>query len=318
MNKKLYIIGNGFDLHHGINTEYTDFRNHLEEYFPDLFESLEIYYYMDEDSLLWSEFENGLKEFDPTDLENHFNEYLPDYSSDDFRDRDRYDLQYYIQNELQPIQDDLQKAFNTWIASRKIKINIKSKIVFDINALFLNFNYTDVLESVYGISRSKITYIHNKSGENNLDLLFGHAWNPQEWAKQRAPVMAENLDDEKRQEWIDFQSESYDYSVMRAYEEIDSFFGKIYKNCETIIIKNQVFFQNIKDIEEINIYGHSLSEVDKPYFKMIARIINLSIVHWNVSYYSDNEYKAHQLFLESIGIDKSMYQLFKLNELIDL
>jgi len=91
MNDKLYIIGNGFDLHHGIKTNYVDFRNYLEENFPDLFDSLESYYNMDEDSLLWSEFENGLKEFDPTDLENNFGEYLPDYSSDGFRDRDRYD-----------------------------------------------------------------------------------------------------------------------------------------------------------------------------------------------------------------------------------
>lgn len=318
MNNKLYIIGNGFDLHHGINTNYIDFRNYLDANFPDLFDSLESYYYMDEDSLLWSEFENGLKEFNPTDLEDNFGEYLPDYSSDDFRDRDRYDLQYYIQNELQPIQDELQEAFNKWIASRKIITDKDLKITLDTSALFLNFNYTDVLESIYGIARYRITYIHNKSGENNSDLLFGHAWNPQEWAKQRAPIMPENLDDEAKQEWIEYQSECYDYSIMRAYEEIDSFFSKIYKDCETIILKNKDFFKNIKSVEEIFIYGHSLSEVDKPYFEMMASIVNLTIVHWTVSYYSDDEYKTHQLFLESIGIDKSMYKLIKLNDLICL
>jgi len=125
-----------------------------------------------------------------------------------------------------------------------------------------------------------------------------------------------DLDDEAKQEWIDYQSESYDYSIMCAYEEIDNFFSKIYKDCETIILKNQDFFKKIKDVEEILIYGHSLSEVDKPYFEMITRIVNLSIVHWTVSYYPDDKYKAHQLFLESIGIDKSMYKLIKLNDLI--
>jgi len=313
---KLYIIGNGFDLHHGINTDYKEFRNYLEINYPDLLDSLGLYYDIDEDSLLWSEFENELKEFDPTELEENFGEYMPDYSSDDFRDRDRYDLRFYIQNELQPIQNGLQEAFNNWIASRKTPNNKDLNIPIDINAIFLNFNYTNVLESLYGISRNNINYIHNKSGENNSDLLFGHAWNPQQWAKQRTPEMPVDLDDEQKQNWIDYQSDSYDYSVMRAYEEIDGFFSNIYKDCESIIDKNHDFFSNLRDIKEIFIYGHSLSEVDKPYFEKIAKIVDLSIVHWTVSYYSDDAYTTHQQFMKSIGIDESMYKLVKLTDLI--
>ena len=259
---------------------------------------------------------NELKEFDPTELEENFGEYMPDYSSDDFRDRDRYDLRFYIQNELQPIQNGLQEAFNNWIASRKTPNNKDLNIPIDINAIFLNFNYTNVLESLYGISRNNINYIHNKSGENNSDLLFGHAWNPQQWAKQRTPEMPVDLDDEQKQNWIDYQSDSYDYSVMRAYEEIDGFFSNIYKDCESIIDKNHDFFSNLRDIKEIFIYGHSLSEVDKPYFEKIAKIVDLSIVHWTVSYYSDDAYTTHQQFMKSIGIDESMYKLVKLTDLI--
>ena len=34
--KKLYIIGNGFDLNHGLKTNYTDFKAWLKNYKPEI------------------------------------------------------------------------------------------------------------------------------------------------------------------------------------------------------------------------------------------------------------------------------------------
>jgi len=314
---KLYIIGNGFDQHHNIKTNYADFRNYLKTNYSDLFDSMESYYDMDEDSLLWSQFENGLKDFNPTELEANFGKYIPDYSSDDFKEGNRSDLQFYIKNELEPIQEELQKAFNSWIASRRMLSSIYSrKIQLDSNALFLNFNYTDILESLYCIPRNKINYIHNKSGENNSNLLFGHAWNPTEWAKQREHVMPENLEDEEKQDWIDYQSENHDYSIMIAYEEIDNFFSKIYKDCNTVIQNNISFFQQLKSITEIYIFGHSLSEVDRPYFIKIVQSVKLKDVHWIISYYGNDELNSHTNFITEVGVDLSMVKFIKLDELL--
>lgn len=38
MVKHLYIIGNGFDLHHGINSSYKDFQEWMYENNPDVIE----------------------------------------------------------------------------------------------------------------------------------------------------------------------------------------------------------------------------------------------------------------------------------------
>lgn len=40
MTKHLYIIGNGFDLHHGINSSYKNFQEWMHENNPDVIEKL--------------------------------------------------------------------------------------------------------------------------------------------------------------------------------------------------------------------------------------------------------------------------------------
>ena len=49
MASKLYIIGNGFDMHHGIKSSYSNYRGWLEENDPDLYERLREYYDVDDD-----------------------------------------------------------------------------------------------------------------------------------------------------------------------------------------------------------------------------------------------------------------------------
>ena len=40
MKRHLYIIGNGFDLHHGINSSYRNFRNWLYENEPTVIQDM--------------------------------------------------------------------------------------------------------------------------------------------------------------------------------------------------------------------------------------------------------------------------------------
>jgi hypothetical protein len=64
-NKKLYIIGNGFDLHHGLRTRYADFCLCVRENDKELYEFLE--WYVDADlnkDGLWKDFEKDLGTFD--------------------------------------------------------------------------------------------------------------------------------------------------------------------------------------------------------------------------------------------------------------
>lgn len=65
MNDKLYIIGNGFDLHHGLKTSYDDFRENQAKKLPDLWKLLKIIYGNKiNESLWWRDFEEMLGKID--------------------------------------------------------------------------------------------------------------------------------------------------------------------------------------------------------------------------------------------------------------
>jgi len=309
----LYIIGNGFDLHHQVKSNYHDFKKYLEQNHSELLEIMGNYYDISNDSMLWWQFENGLKDFDSSELESEFAEHLPNYASDDFRDRDRYDLEIYIENELSPFRKELQIAFNNWILSLEQPL-IRKKIAFDNNSFFLTFNHTDTLERIYNIKRDQILYIHNKSENNGNDLIFGHSWSPGEWAKQRETKMPEGLTEEEQDSWRQEQADHYDYSIMRGYEAIDFFFTSIYKDCRTIIESNKAFFKALKNIRCINIIGHSLSIVDKPYFEEVIKHIDKDNSKWMASYYSNNDKVKHLEFIHSLGIDFNCITIYKLPE----
>lgn len=53
---RLYIIGNGFDIAHGIPCRYSDFRRYCKEEMPEMYEKLNRYY--DGGDKLWSDFES--------------------------------------------------------------------------------------------------------------------------------------------------------------------------------------------------------------------------------------------------------------------
>lgn len=58
---KLYVIGNGFDLHHGLKTSYADFREYVRYKYNDIFIRLSHYIFNDDDKL-WRDFENSLSQ----------------------------------------------------------------------------------------------------------------------------------------------------------------------------------------------------------------------------------------------------------------
>jgi hypothetical protein len=45
---------------------------------------------------------------------------------------------------------------------------------------FLTFNYTPTLQRLYGVPESNVLHIHGRANLPDSDLIFGHAWNPQE------------------------------------------------------------------------------------------------------------------------------------------
>lgn len=62
MLKTLYIIGNGFDLHHGIKSRYADFRKYCEEQDEEMVKRLKMFH--ENPEKLWSDFEAEMGNID--------------------------------------------------------------------------------------------------------------------------------------------------------------------------------------------------------------------------------------------------------------
>jgi len=90
---RLYIIGNGFDLHHEICSAYSDFKAFLKKEDFSLFRLVEDYLPVGEE---WSELEVALGDIDVTYMFENNSIYCPSYPADDWSDSGHHDFQYEI------------------------------------------------------------------------------------------------------------------------------------------------------------------------------------------------------------------------------
>ncbi len=83
------------------------------------------------------------------------------------------DYQMCIAEDLR-FSKDIPKYFSEWIRSLDTNVNkILSSSYLNNNNLYLNFNYTNVLEEVYSINEGNILYIHGKALRGDK-LIAGH------------------------------------------------------------------------------------------------------------------------------------------------
>jgi hypothetical protein len=156
--RTLYIIGNGFDLQHGLPTKYSDFHNYLKNSRggAELEYNLERFFAGD----IWADFEKALGAFDIPVIIDDNRHLLPDEDSD--RGGDRYIAPDYAERLVDELTTGVLNRLNEWILSVKYPQNIQSlKLPLDICGYFLSFNYTETLEDVYKIPTQNILHIHN-------------------------------------------------------------------------------------------------------------------------------------------------------------
>ncbi|MBL7909910.1 MAG: bacteriophage abortive infection AbiH family protein [Bacteroidia bacterium] len=320
---QLYIIGNGFDRYHGLNTSYQSFGFYLQDNYSDIYDMLIQYYGLpeldrDDDSSfndpLWSVFEATLAGLDSEIVLEEFIGSLPNLSSDDFREADRSDFQYAIKSVVENLTTKMFKAFKEFILKVKFPGEINElRLNINTGARFLNFNYTNSLEILYNVSPSNILYIHNSANIKDSILILGHGTDPENF-KFKEPEPPEGLSEEELWEWRDREGDNFDISYEWGKDEIETYFTKSFKHTNKIISDNLSFFNSLSNINEVIILGHSLADVDKAY---IAKVFN-SIkegANWSVSYYSDWEKESHIEKLTTLGVNPNKMKLFKMNEI---
>lgn len=270
MGKTVYIIGNGFDMWHKLPTSYVDFSAFAERFLSEI----EHYYSSSlQAESPWHDFENALGNFDSGSFLNDYNEI--DVTAEDFRLSFVYGLEDEMTGQTDAHVKSIRETFVEWIQQIDVSKAV-AKIEFPEDALFVSFNYTSTLQSVYGVDSNRILHIHGNV-DNDDELIFGHGREIHD-----VPDVDENGDSTRDMFSDALGNATYPLHALK-------------KPVDEVLARHSQFFENLQDIETIVVIGHSLNEIDHPYFRRINDI--LPDVSWHVIYYSEDESAR---FIESL------------------
>lgn len=269
--------------------------------------------YPQSDNDLWSKFEENLANLDTDEILSEHSITLPNYASDDFRVGDRYAFPDTMTEYYEKLTEGLIEEFECFIQSvQYLIISDELKVELDIDSFFLTFNYTNTLEKLYRIDKNNILYIHNSAFDGSDQIILGHGMDPKRFQNELLePPDDVDIDDyEKGYQ----ENDDYEYSYNTGEENLMRYFEATFKPTKVIINNHSSFFSSIGKYKEIFILGHSLSDIDLPYFEEIFKNSSPN-AKWKVSYYNSEEGKKHFETLINLGVKKDKLELFKLPEI---
>lgn len=275
----LFIIGNGFDIAHGIPTRYSDFREFIINKYPDALEFRDEVTFIEEighvdiedfaaEILLstmdkisgedWQNFEEALAYIDfdhkfplpkhnENQTEDEYNAYMTKY----ILYIDRLSSGYIGCSKL------WQDIFQCWL--KEVQTNIDKGLyckkdnlqsLFSASdAYYFTFNYTKTLQRLYNVK--KVTHIHNRVGQK---LIFGHG-------QERVSYGSHQNKNERHA----ITGSSFFDDMLTSFKKDTSSPLKKYSDC---------FKKLNHEIDRIYSYGFSCSKVDSVYIKEIINRVS--------------------------------------------
>ena len=314
---KLFIIGNGFDLAHDLETSYYDFRNYLNEENWTFLSSLESMYGLSEgawmdhasddmirsvfENGLWREFENNLSNIDETILYNGQDMELG-LEGGDIGVEDTLD--YYWENQYEFIRE-LNEYLINWVEQIDISdIDKRTDFIIECNDdKFITFNYTLVLEEIYNINKENVLHIHGSIDENDDSPIIGHG------DKEKVNEMREIARESK---------ECFNEKKYSIYNAVANYCERTLKDVDEFISINRGFFNNLNEVDEIYVIGHSLGDVDMPYFNEILRNVGDN-TRWYVHYHrSEDEENYRETLINIVGVNEENIIMLRSEDIFNI
>lgn len=291
--KHLYIIGNGFDIFTGLKTRYVDFRWWLENNYPFIFENMQAAYEMDVE--WWNDFEVQLGQLD---IKEYVKKFAPTEKPisevlEGIEKRKAFVKKYNLlpdfhhdspcARRLKGLLDVLQYCFEKWVESCQKMITDAQYVNLEKeNSYFINFNYTDVLQWLYGIPDERVWHIHGRALKHD-PLIFGH----------NRILLGSSSGDEEQTRLV---------------------LGRYHKNPYEYIFKHDELPNILKDVERIHIYGFSFSPVDENYMDWIYQYVPKAS-WWEASWYSEiDKQRIDRFVLNHWGL-KDRLSLIRLEDI---
>lgn len=293
-SRSLVIIGNGFDLMHGVKSSYHEFQKTIGK-------RSDLRFYMEnylDTSDLWSDLEDSLGRLD---YSRFLSSDILDMWLDNFGayDPDSQIADYCVAVEaaIEPafaIPRELKHRFWKWVRTLSVGGDARPFLMLYGDYRVLSFNYTEFIESLYGAFHDRVCYIHGCRKNNKPDdLILGHKAGMEEEQWDKVGLKTYKFKDPYKNYIME---SALDLAVTEAswYDEATT------KNCSEIIKSHQSFFDGLSGIDEIFVIGHSLAEVDYPYFKEVCKNTNAK---WFIGYHSSSDLRRLLVFADNMNLN---------------
>lgn len=308
-NKVLYIIGNGFDLMHGVQSSYYSFRDSLGKN-NALRQMLESYLKNDD---IWADFEAALAKINVPAM---LNPYVVDSALDMYDAYDKNasstDFLCAVDTAILPmstITQDLPRRLRQWVDQLSVETDDRPLKGIFRQGKVLCFNYTEFIEALYGISNENVCYIHGcrrkKKGFPKEPLILGHQPDAHYALYNIATPHVQSKIDRSRKGMIYIAQES-------ALDRIVGEDNLITKNSAEIIVDHKAFFKQLDKIEKVIVIGHSLSQVDWLYFKIIKEMLpSENHVHWYFGCYNLQNLDNLSVLTKYLSLPNKDFSIFR-------
>lgn len=290
---KLVICGNGFDQHHRLPTNYTDYCLFLNRNHPDIIRKMKFSDYFGGAStdinqttnVFWTDVEGKLTYDFEAHLDNTLEEFSPNYMDEK---TDYGGVEVHVEEGLSTFEDFTGLPFYEWLMTIPVSGTPQSSLfTLSPDDYYVTYNYTDTLETVYGIPKDHILHIHGsicdlKNPKSNFEvhseIQFG---NP-----NSSKTNVEQILDSK------YKNTEEEYFVRNAIP-------KLARTCEAMSKDLKSNYQSLrrflsgKTINEVVVMGHSFLGVDKAYYDDIF-VKQFRGLPWSFYWYSPNDLKNIQ------------------------
>jgi hypothetical protein len=291
---KLYICGNGFDLHHGYKTGYRDYRSFLLKHHEDAFRAFNNFQYTYlSTSDRWSDLEESLTINYEECIDEAVNEYYPDLSDDSDSRWNGIDIDLDEQTKF--IFDFTGKYFLEWLT--QIDFSKPTNIIsINKNALFVTFNYTTTLEKLYGITPGNIFHIHGHVDFADGSIDSGRAKKQIQFGSVDNDIVLIEKEMIKKYGDDDF----YAVSIEPGVNHIINFCEAVSKNLERNYAQLKSFIERPK-IDEVIVMGHSIMGVDFPYYSKVI-VPALYGCRWKFYWHSNKDQDNIESFINQFPL----------------
>lgn len=264
---RLYIIGNGFDIHHGIESQYRNFREWVQitKKNSSLIDLMDIFFSNDRD--FWGDIENALGEYN----EEAITDYCEPDNPEDFKYEHPGQWQDGVEGGISWVfgqtMDSFRSAFDAWVRSIDVN-NIEADMFVPHASKYLTFNYTETLEKVYGVPTQNVLHVHGNRLNRNDEFVIGHG--------------------NHRDEEASLLDDGILLPYQNAYSEVIRIMNGWRKNPQHFIKENKVFFQSLNTCKGVCVLGMSYSGIDMPYLDEVAATVDSNCI-WLLCYHSEED-----------------------------